>query len=59
MGSHHAIIMNTFMSFDMQFRMDYPNDPPQQIRKHLGSMGVTGLLFGVCTQFTGCNAVYR
>ena len=27
-----------------QFREDYPTDPPQQIRKHLGSMGVTGEL---------------
>ena len=28
----------------VQFRMDYPNDPPQQIRKHLGNMGVQGVM---------------
>ena len=32
-----------------QFRMDYPNDPPQQIRKHLGNMGVTGAACHACT----------
>eukprot|EP00052_Salpingoeca_macrocollata_P008989 m.70849 g.70849 ORF g.70849 m.70849 type:complete len:744 (-) comp16868_c0_seq1:298-2529(-) len=41
---HHVDSMQMKKSALEQFMEDHPKDPPQQIRKHLGSMGIVGEL---------------
>ena len=35
-------LTRTFLVPALQFQEEHPTDPPQKIRKHLGSMGVSG-----------------
>eukprot|EP00053_Salpingoeca_punica_P013269 m.119637 g.119637 ORF g.119637 m.119637 type:complete len:746 (+) comp16157_c1_seq1:131-2368(+) len=43
-AQHHVDGLNMKKSALEQFIEDYPTDPPQKIRQHLGSMGVIGEL---------------
>lgn len=41
---HHVDQLNMKKSALEAFKADHPSDPPQKIRAHLGSMGITGKL---------------
>jgi len=43
-SQHHVDQLNMKKSALEQFKLDYPEDPIQKIRAHLGSMGITGNL---------------
>ena len=43
--------------FDPQFKDDYPSDPPQKIRQHLGSMGVVGAFSASVSGFSCVHSV--
>eukprot|EP00039_Didymoeca_costata_P005566 m.82564 g.82564 ORF g.82564 m.82564 type:complete len:768 (-) comp12875_c0_seq1:39-2342(-) len=43
-SQHHVDSLDMKVSILEQMQHDYPDHPPQKIRKHLGAMGVTGEL---------------
>jgi len=43
-SQHHVDQLNLKKSALETFKADYPQDPVQKIRSHLGSMGITGKL---------------